>query len=130
MAAPTGSSSRRGGQRGATTRPPAPNPRAWAALVSGTIAVLAVPAGVALSWYSSAITLVQSSSSAGVALLFGVYAIVMARRGRETVQLTLGRARRERVARAGKILGVTGICVALTTGLAVGFYGLLNVFAH
>ena len=97
-------------------------------MLFGLLSVLCVPAGIVLSWYSSRVTLVQSLGSAVVGLLFGVYAIILARRGRETAQRTLGRSGGERTARLGKLLGGLGICIALTTGLAVGFYGLLTLF--
>ncbi len=110
--------------------PPARNVRARASVPVGLLSVLAVPAGVALSWYSDAVTLVDSLGSAGVAFLLGAYAVVLARRGREKVELTLGRAGGLGAARAGRILGTVGLCVALTTGLAAGFYGLLVLFAR
>ena len=71
---------------------PATNVRARASVPVGLLSVLAVPAGVALSWYSASVTLVDSLGSAGVAFLLGAYAVILARRGRETVERTLGRA--------------------------------------
>jgi hypothetical protein len=94
----------------------------------GLLSVLAVPAGIALSWYSESVTLIESFGSAAVGLLLGIYAVLLARRGRETAQRTLGRSGGERTAGVGKLLGGLGICIALTTGLAVGFYGLLTLF--
>jgi hypothetical protein len=88
-----------------------------------------VPAGVALSWYSEDVTLVQSTASAGVAFLLGAYALLLARRGRETVARTLGRSGGVTAARVGTVLGAIGILAAITVGLAVGFYGLLALFA-
>lgn len=88
-----------------------------------------MPAGVLLSRYSDAVTLVQSVGSAGVGLLLGLAAIVLARRGRETVERTLGRSGGARSAQAGRVLGLIGIWVAMTAALAVGFYGLLTLFA-
>jgi hypothetical protein len=97
-------------------------------MVFGILAVLAVPAGVVLSWYSSTVTLVESSSSAGLAIIFGVYSIVLSRRGLDVVARTIGRSGGARAARAGKLLGALGLCMGITAGLAVGFYGLLTVF--
>ncbi len=67
------------------------------------------------------------SIPAGV--LLGLYAIVLARRGRETVERTLGRAGGKGAARAGRALGVLGVCMAITAALALGFFGLLTLFA-
>jgi hypothetical protein len=102
------------------------NARARFAAVVGLASVLCVPAGVVLSWYSETVTLIQSFGSAALGFLLGLYAVILARRGRETVERTLGRAGGRGAARAGKLLGALGICVAITTGLAVGFYALLT----
>ena len=109
--------------------PRAGNPRAKASLAAGVLAVLAVPAGVALSWYSDRVTLLQSTGSAALAFVLGLYAVAQSRRAREILELTLGRAGGKTAARAGKALGVVAICIALTTAIALGFYGLLAMFA-
>jgi hypothetical protein len=109
--------------------PSARNPRATASVVVGLLAVAAVPAGVALSWYSESVTLVQSSASAAVAFVLGAYAILLARRGRDKIELTLGRSGGSGAARLGGFLGAVGVAVGITVGLAVGFYGLLTLFA-
>ena len=106
------------------------NPRAVASMLVGFLAVAAAPAGVALSWYSKPITLVNSAyGSIPVGLLLGVSGVVLARRAREQSLWTLGRSGGEGAARAGRLLSVLGLCTALTAGLAVGFYGLLTLFA-
>jgi predicted PurR-regulated permease PerM len=95
----------------------------------GLLSVLAVPAGVALSWYSEQVTLIEAMGSAGLALVLGFYAVLLGRRARERVQQTIGRAGGDTTARIGKLLGSVGICIGLTAALAVGFYGLLALFA-
>jgi hypothetical protein len=75
------------------------------------------------------VTLVNSSGSAVVAALLGFSAIVLARRARERVQITLGRAGGRGAARIGRALGVLGLLVGVTVALALGFYGLLTLFA-
>jgi hypothetical protein len=105
------------------------NPRAVWSVVLGLAAVLAIPAAVVLQYYSSSVTLVESTSSAGLAIVFGLLAIVFARRGREKYARTIGRSGGAGLARAGRLLGAIGLCMGLSTALAVGFYGLLTVFA-
>jgi hypothetical protein len=105
------------------------NARAVASVFVGLAAVLAVPAGVVVSYYPQTVTLVESSSSAGLAIAFGIYAILLARRGRETYARTIGRSGGLGLARAGRLLGALGLCMGISAGLAVGFYGLLTVFA-
>jgi hypothetical protein len=111
--------------------PPARNPRATASVLVGLLALVAVPAGVVLSRYSTQVTLINSTFvSVPIAILLGLYAIVLARRGRETLERTLGRSGGEATARLGRVLGVAGLCVGITAGMALGFYGLLTLFAQ
>jgi ABC-type dipeptide/oligopeptide/nickel transport system permease subunit len=112
-----------------SSRPPrGGNAPAAASVVLGLLAVLAIPAGVVLSYYSATVTLIESSSSAGLAIIFGLYSIVLSRRGRDVFARTIGRSGGDRAARAGKLLGVLGLCMGITAGLSVGFYGLLILF--
>jgi hypothetical protein len=97
--------------------------------VCGVLGLLAMPAGVVLARESQRVTLRLATVSIAVALLFGWLAIVQARRGREHVQLTLERAGGERAARVGRLLGILGVLLAITAALAVGFWGLLTLFA-
>ena len=75
------------------------------------------------------VTLVNSAGSAAVALLLGFSAIVLSRRAREHVQITLGQAGGEGAARVGRVLGILGVLIGATAALALGFYGLLALFA-
>ena len=113
----------------AVTLPPARNPRAAASVVVGVLAVAIVPAAIAASGYFDELTLVQSCASAAAAALLGLFALALARRGQETAGRTLGRSGGEGASRAGKWLGVIALWIAATTGLAVGFYFLLTLFA-
>jgi hypothetical protein len=115
--------------RTSSSRRPRPNPRARWSVVCGALAVASVPVGVLLARYTQQVTLLNSSGSIVPAVLFGVSAIVLARRGREHVQITLGRAGGAGAARAGRLLGILGLLVGATAALALGFYGLLTLFA-
>jgi hypothetical protein len=105
------------------------NPRAGWSLVCGLLSVAAVPAGIVLARETQLVTLVNSSGSAAVAILLGLSAIVLSRRARERVLITLGRAGGEGAARVGRVLGGLGVLIGATAALAVGFYGLLTLFA-
>lgn len=109
--------------------PRARNPRAFASLAIGVVAVAVVPLAIAASRFFDEVTLVRACASAALAGLLGVSAIVLARRGRETAQRTLGRSGGEGAARAGRVFGMIAIWMAATTGLALAFYGLLTLFA-
>ena len=88
-----------------------------------------MPAGLVLARETQLVTLVNSAGSAAVALLLGFIAIVLSRRAREYVQITLERAGGEGAARVGRALGVLGVLIGATVALALGFYGLLALFA-
>jgi len=105
------------------------NPRATWSVVCGLASLAAVPAGVVLARETRAVTLVNSSGSIVVAVLLGFSAILLARRARERLQITLGRASGAGAARLGRVLGILGLLVGLTAALALGFYGLLTLFA-
>ena len=74
-------------------------------------------------------TLLDSSGSVAAAGLLGWVAIVQARRARERVQITLGQAGGGGAARVGRACGIVGLLVAGTAALALGFWGLLSLFA-
>ena len=95
----------------------------------GALSLAAVPAGIVLARETRIVTLVNSAGSVAVALLLGLCAIVLSRRARDRVQITLGSAGGEGTARVGRVLGVLGILVGATAALAIGFYGLLSLFA-
>jgi hypothetical protein len=98
--------------------------------VCGTVSVAAIPAGILAARELEKVTLIDSSGSIVVAALLGWWAIVLARRGRERIQITLGRAGGKGAARAGRLLGILGILAAVTAALALGFWGLLSLFAQ
>lgn len=106
------------------------NPRAWWSLVCGIASIAAIPAGTLLARESQRVTLVESSGSVVVAALLGWAAIVLARRAQDRLQITLGRAGGKGAARVGRLLGILGLLVAGTAALALGFWGLLSLFAE
>jgi hypothetical protein len=109
--------------------PRARNGRAWASVVVGLLAVSACPVAIGASQFFDELTLVQSCASAIVAFVLGAVSIVLARRGAETAQLTLGRSGGRGAAHTGRILGLVALWIAAAVGLAVGFYWLLTLFA-
>ena len=101
------------------------NPAATAALAAGLLAVAALPAAIALAQLSARFKLTQAAVGAPVAALLGLAALLFARRARRRSERTLGRAGGEGAARAGRVLGVLGLCLAASGAIAIGFYGLL-----
>jgi hypothetical protein len=94
-------------------------------LLAGLLAVAALPAAIAIAQVSTRVKLTQAAAGAPVAALLGGVALLLARRARRRAERTLGRAGGENVARAGRVLGVLGLCLAASAAIAIGFYGLL-----
>jgi hypothetical protein len=106
------------------------NPRATASVLVGLAAVAMIPLGVVAARYSHDVTLLNSAAgSIPATIVLGFSAVLLSRRGRERATWTLGRAGGVAAARTGKVLGVLALCMAATASLAVGFYGLLTLFA-
>lgn len=106
------------------------NPRAVWSVVCGILSVAAIPVGTLLARQLEQVTLLQSAGSILIGALLGWVAIGQSRRARERVQITLGRAGGEGLARVGKVLGIVGLLLAATAALALGFWGLLSQFAE
>jgi hypothetical protein len=98
-------------------------------VVVGLAAVLVIPVAVVIQYYSVQVTLVQSTISAGPAIVLGLWAIALARRGRFAFARTIGRSGGDRAARMGRLLGWLGLTMGIIAALSVGFYGLLTIFA-
>ena len=90
---------------------------------------LAVPvAGYVAARQLSSVSIVQATAATCGSALFGLLALLLARKAQLRNERTLGRVGGLGTARAGRILGLLSLCIGLTAGLALGFYGLLNYF--
>jgi len=108
-----------------------PNPAAGASVLLGLAALAAWPAAIGAARYTDRVGLVTALLGAlPLGLALGSVALYLARRARLRIQRTIGRSRGIRTAGFGRLLGILGICAALTGGLALGFYGLLQLFAR
>ena len=95
---------------------------------SGTAALaLTLEALKALSPRREVVIPAYTCFSVPAAVLLGFSALVLARRGREQSQRTLGRSGGELTARMGRALGFAALCLAVAALLALGFYGLLTL---
>ena len=89
-----------------------------------------MPAGVILSSRLAGVTLVDAAWAVPVAAAGGVVALLFARGAHGRIQRTLERAGGRGRARAGRILGIAAICIALSGAIAVGVYELLVRLEH
>jgi hypothetical protein len=95
------------------------------ALLLGALGVLAVPAGVALSWLGSSVGLLPTAEVAvPVGFVLGLGAVAFARRARHRVDRSVARVGARRVRVAG-LLAWTSLYIATIGAIALGFYGLL-----
>jgi hypothetical protein len=101
------------------------NHRASLAVLLGLVAAAAVPAAIALAQRTAGVRILDAVWAIPVAAGFGVAALLLARGAGGRIRSTLERAGGWGRIRLSRILGVLGICCALSAGIAVGFYELL-----
>jgi hypothetical protein len=99
----------------------------------GSIALALLALALPVAAYVAArqlerVSLVQATEASCGSVVLGGCAVLLARRGLRTVERTLGRAGGEGWARVGRLLGLLGLCLGLTAGIALGVYALLNLF--
>jgi hypothetical protein len=106
------------------------NHRASLALIAALCGVLVVPAAVALSRQTGKIHLLDAVWAIPIGMGLSLGALLLARGARGQIRRTLERAGGAGRLRATRWLAVAGICVALSAGIAVGFYELLVRLEH
>ena len=99
---------------------------AWASLVAGVTSVLTMPVAVYMTRYIASYELLDAGYVIPLGIALGLAAIVFARRARRESALRLGRPAEEGVARAGRALGIAGVCIALAGVVSLAVYGLLE----
>jgi hypothetical protein len=99
---------------------------AVAAVLLGTLAVLAVPAGVAASRLLEDVRLLEAVVAAvPVAFVLSLAALSAARRARYRLERSVLR-QRPRLVKTGRLFAWAGMYVAITGALALAFYGALR----
>ena len=99
---------------------------AWASFVAGLGSVLTIPLAVYLTRFSASYHLLDSGWSIPLGAGLGLLAIVLARRARRLDALSLGRAKGAGLVRAGRVLGIVGLCIASAALISFAVYGLLE----
>ena len=99
---------------------------AWGSFVSGLASVATLPLAIYLSRFSERYELLHAGFAIPIAAALGLLSLVLGRRTRMRAALALGRSEREGLARAGRVLGIVGICMALAALVSLGVYGLLE----
>ena len=97
---------------------------AWS-VVLGALATLTLPVAIFATRYSDSYDLVHAGFAIPIAAAGGISAVILARRARALDQATLGRTGGAKAARAGRLLGILGLCVAASATIALSVYGVL-----
>ena len=85
------------------------------ALLLGLAAAVAIPLGIEITRKMTGATLLDAAWAIPVAAVAGVASLMLVRGPRDGSRLLL----------AARVLAVTGICLALSSALAVGLYEFL-----
>ncbi len=102
------------------------NGSTWGSLLTGVASVVALPGAIYLSRFSERYELLHAGFVIPIAAVLGLASITLARRARMRTVLALGRGGGDGVVRAGRVLGIVGVCMALAALVSLGVYGLLE----
>ena len=96
----------------------------------GFLATTVVPGAVAAAELLETVELLDAAAAVPLAAVLGVLALWLARGARLRTERTLGRVGGTGTARAGRILGALGLCIAASGAIAVLTYYALSRFAE
>ncbi len=99
--------------------------RAAAAIICGLVAVIAIPLAIELTRKLAGAQLIDAAWAIPVAAVAAVAALMFERGARGAIARTLDRARGSRRLMAARVFAITGICLTLSSSLAVGIYEFL-----
>jgi len=102
------------------------NGSAWGSLLAGVASVATLPVAVYLTRFSERYELLHAGFAIPLGAALGLVSIRLAGRARLRSAVTLGRGRREGIARVGRVLGMVGIYLALAGVVSLAVYGLLE----
>ena len=102
--------------------------RAWLALLLGLAGLLTLPVAVEVTRRSGRLALLDAGFAIPLALVLSLVALIMARRARENLRWFSLREGGTGLASTAVIVGLVGLCLALTAALSVGFYELVLLY--
>jgi len=95
----------------------------------GLLSLVTLPAAILATRRSRAWELLDAGFAIPLAFLFGVLAVLIARRARHGGARVLGSLPGARTATLGRFLGLAGSLLAVTAAMAVGVYFVLAAVA-
>jgi hypothetical protein len=106
------------------------NHRASLAVIVALCGVLVIPAAIAVSRQTGKIHLLDAVWAIPIGMALSLGALLFARGAGGRIRRSLERAGGAGRLRAARWLGVLGVCLALSSAIAVGFYELLVRLEH
>jgi hypothetical protein len=101
------------------------NHRASLAVLAGLLGAAAVPGAIAVARQTAGISLLDAAWGIPVAALGGFAALLFIRGARGRIRATLERAGGLGRIRTARVLGIAGICFALSGSIAIAVYEVL-----
>jgi hypothetical protein len=98
------------------------------ALLLGIAGVLTLPLAVEVTRRSGRLALLDAGFAIPLALVLSFVALMVARRARQNLRWLRLREGGTGIASAAVIIGLVGLCLALTAALSVGFYELVLLY--
>ncbi len=105
-----------------------PNWYARFSVVLGVLTLAVGPAAIVASQRVAGVTLLQATAAIAASGVLALLTLLLARRGRLYADHTLGRASADGLVRAGRALGLFGLCLSIAACIALAFFTVLRVF--
>ena len=88
------------------------------------LGLASIPAAAAVTEARGDLRLIHAGAAVPLAAILAIAAIRLARRARQRLERTLGRAGGKRTARAGQVLGWLALYLAVTASISVAVYAI------
>lgn len=99
---------------------------AWGSVAFGVASCATLPVAIYVTRFSDSYDLLHAGFAIPVAVGLGLLALALARRADARDRLTLREGGSGGVSTAGRVLGVIGLCLAVSGLVALGVYSLLE----
>ena len=102
------------------------NSSAWGVLLAGLASAATLPLAIYATRFSDSYELLHAGFAIPLAAALGIVASALARRERRRRSLLLTGGVEPRSVRAGRLLGLLGLCLAASGLVALAVFGLLE----
>ena len=98
-------------------------------MATGLLSVATLPVAIGIAQVLEEVELLDAAAAIPLGAAFGIAALVLARGARRQIERTIGRVGGRAPARFGRVLGVLGLCLAVSGAIAVASYYALSRWA-